>query len=134
MTGRLGFHPRQRLKDFSSSLCVQTFSVTHPASCTMGTCGPFPGAKARPVRDADRSPHLVPRSRINRSYTSSIPKRLHGVLWDSFNFYVYEPAYRQTLDLTLICLHHVLLLKITLKRWFHLCKQNQLPISSDLQS
>jgi hypothetical protein len=28
---------------FSSSLCVQTGSGAHPASCTMGTGGPFPG-------------------------------------------------------------------------------------------
>jgi hypothetical protein len=32
-------------KDFSSSLCVQTGSGAHPASYTMGTGGPFPGAK-----------------------------------------------------------------------------------------
>jgi hypothetical protein len=38
-------------KDFSSSLCVQTGSGSHPASCTMGT-----GGKARPGRDADHSP------------------------------------------------------------------------------
>jgi len=37
------------------------------------------GGKARPGRDADHSPHLVPRSRMSRSYTSSPPKRLHGV-------------------------------------------------------
>jgi hypothetical protein len=43
-------------KDFSSSLCVQTGSEAHPASCAMGTEGPFPGAKARPGRDADHSP------------------------------------------------------------------------------
>jgi hypothetical protein len=43
-------------KDFSYSLFVQTGSVTHPASCTMGTGGPFPGAKARPGHDADNSP------------------------------------------------------------------------------
>jgi hypothetical protein len=42
--------------DFSSSLCVQTSSEAHPASCTMGTGGPFPGVKARPGRDADHSP------------------------------------------------------------------------------
>jgi hypothetical protein len=35
-------------KDFSSSLCVQTGSGAHPASCTMGTVGPFPGGKERP--------------------------------------------------------------------------------------
>jgi hypothetical protein len=53
-------------KDISSSLCVQTGSGAHPASCTMGTGGPFPGGKARPGRDVDHSPHLVPRSLISR--------------------------------------------------------------------
>jgi hypothetical protein len=43
-------------KDFSSSLCVQTGSGVHPASCPMGTGGPFPGGKSRPERDADHSP------------------------------------------------------------------------------
>jgi hypothetical protein len=43
-------------KDFSFILCVQTDSGAHPASCTMGTGGPFPGLKARPGRDADHSP------------------------------------------------------------------------------
>jgi hypothetical protein len=43
-------------KKTSFSLCVQTSSEAHPASCTMGTGGPFPGAKARPGRDADHSP------------------------------------------------------------------------------
>jgi hypothetical protein len=43
-------------KDFSSSLCVQTGSGTHAASCTMGTGGPILGAKARPGRNADHSP------------------------------------------------------------------------------
>jgi hypothetical protein len=43
-------------KDFSCSLFVQTSSGAHPASCTMGTGGPFPGAEAWPGRDADHSP------------------------------------------------------------------------------
>jgi hypothetical protein len=43
-------------KDFSFSLCIQTGSGAHPASCTMGTGGPFPGDKARSGRDADHSP------------------------------------------------------------------------------
>jgi hypothetical protein len=43
-------------KDFSSHICVQTGSGAHPASCTVGTGGPFPGGKARPGRDADHSP------------------------------------------------------------------------------
>jgi hypothetical protein len=58
----------------------------HPASCPVGTGGPFPGVKARQGRDADHSPHLVPRSRMSRSYISSPPKRLRGVLWDSFSY------------------------------------------------
>jgi hypothetical protein len=49
------FEPRQRPKDFSSSLWVQTGSGAHPASCTVGTGGPFPGVIARPGRDADHS-------------------------------------------------------------------------------
>jgi hypothetical protein len=55
-TGRSSFDPRQRIKDFSSSLCVQTGSGAHPASCSVGTGGPFYGAKARPGHDADHSP------------------------------------------------------------------------------
>jgi hypothetical protein len=47
-------------RDFSSNLCVQTGSGIHPASCTMGTGGPFPGGKARPGRDADHSPPSSP--------------------------------------------------------------------------
>jgi hypothetical protein len=36
--------------------CVHTGSEAHPASCPMGTGGPFPGGKARPGSDADHSP------------------------------------------------------------------------------
>jgi hypothetical protein len=61
-------------KDFSSNLCVQTGSGAHPASCTMGTGGPFPGGKS-----AATHPYLVPRLLMSRSYTSSPPKRLNGV-------------------------------------------------------
>jgi hypothetical protein len=43
-------------RDFSSNLWVQTGSVAHPASCTMGTGSSFPGGKARPGRDTDHSP------------------------------------------------------------------------------
>jgi hypothetical protein len=49
-------HSPQRRKGFSCNLCVQTGSGAHPASCTMGTGGPFPAVKARPGRDADHSP------------------------------------------------------------------------------
>jgi hypothetical protein len=43
-------------KDFSTSLCVQTSSGSHPATYPMGIGGRFPGGKARPGRDADHSP------------------------------------------------------------------------------
>jgi hypothetical protein len=52
----IGVRSPAEAKDFSSSLCVQTGSGAHPASCTMGTVGPFPGGKARPGCDADHSP------------------------------------------------------------------------------
>jgi hypothetical protein len=35
---------------------VYKIMLAHPASCTMGTGGPFPGGNARPGRDADHSP------------------------------------------------------------------------------
>jgi hypothetical protein len=38
-------------EDFPSNLCAQTGSEAHPACYTVGT-----GGKARPGRDADRSP------------------------------------------------------------------------------
>jgi hypothetical protein len=69
--------------DFSSNVCVQTGSGAHPASCTMGTGGPFLGGKARQGREADHSPDLMPRSWMSRSYILS-PCASMGVLWDCF--------------------------------------------------
>jgi hypothetical protein len=43
----------EEARGFPSGLCVQTSSEAHPASCTMGTGGPFPGGKARPGHDTD---------------------------------------------------------------------------------
>jgi hypothetical protein len=51
----MGFDPRQRQSIFPLA-CVHTGSESHPASCTMGTGGPFPEATARPGRGADHSP------------------------------------------------------------------------------
>jgi hypothetical protein len=65
-------------KDFSSSLCVQTGSGAHPASCTMGTGGLFPGGNRRRAMTLTTHPHLVPRSWMNRSYTSSPRTCLRG--------------------------------------------------------
>jgi hypothetical protein len=66
-------------EDFSSNLCVQTSSGAHPASCTMGTGGPFPRAKRGRGVTLTTHPRLLPRSRMSRSYPSSPPNRHHGV-------------------------------------------------------
>jgi hypothetical protein len=55
MDWTVGVRPPTQAEDFSSNLCVQTGSEAHPASCTVGTGGSFPGGKARPGRDADHS-------------------------------------------------------------------------------
>jgi hypothetical protein len=67
------------IKDFSSSFCVQTGCGAHPASCTMG-----PGGRGRPGRDADPSPPSSAEVENEYELSSSPPKRLHGVQWDSF--------------------------------------------------
>jgi hypothetical protein len=37
---------------------IRSPAEAHPASCTVGTGGVFPGAKARPGRDFDHSPPI----------------------------------------------------------------------------
>jgi hypothetical protein len=54
-SGLSRFDSQQRWKDFPSSLCVKTGYGAHPASCTVGTLGPFPGAKVWPGRNTDHS-------------------------------------------------------------------------------
>jgi hypothetical protein len=66
-------------EDFSSSLCVQTGSGAHPASCPMGTGGSFSGVKRGRGVTLTTHPRLVPRLRMSRSYTSSPPMCLHGM-------------------------------------------------------
>jgi hypothetical protein len=48
--------------------CVQTGSGAHPASCTVGTGGSYPGGVTLTAH-----PHLVPRSRVSRSYIFTPP-------------------------------------------------------------
>jgi hypothetical protein len=79
VTGRSKFDFRQRREDFFSHLCVQTGSEAHPASWPMGTRGPFLGIKRGQGVTLTTHPHLVPSSRMNRSYISSPHKRLRGV-------------------------------------------------------
>jgi hypothetical protein len=62
-------------EDFSSNLCVQTGSGAHPASCTVGTGGSFPGVKRGRGVMLTTHPLLVPRLRNERGYNSSPPMR-----------------------------------------------------------
>jgi hypothetical protein len=71
-------------KDFSSNLCAKTDSEAHPASCTMGTESPFPGVKRSRGVTLTTHLHLVLRSRMSRSNTSSLSKLHRGVYWDFF--------------------------------------------------
>jgi hypothetical protein len=80
-------------KDFSSSLCVQSGSGAHPASCTctMGTGGPFPGGKARPRRDADHSPpssaEVVNEWELYLLSPQAPPWRVEGLLYFFFLYF-----------------------------------------------
>jgi hypothetical protein len=73
-----GVRPTAEAKNFSYNLFMQTSSEANPASYPMGTEGPFPGGKERSGRDADRSLHLVPRSRMSRSLTLVVCMEVEG--------------------------------------------------------
>jgi hypothetical protein len=75
----------EKAKDFSSSLCVQISSEAHPTSYPM-----VAGVKAWEGRDADLSLHLVLKSRMSRSYTSSPHWRMHGVYETALTFLIFR--------------------------------------------
>jgi hypothetical protein len=60
--------------------CVQNGSGAHPASYPMGTRGLFPLGIKRPGREADHSTPSSVEVKNAWSYTSTPPKRLHGVV------------------------------------------------------
>jgi hypothetical protein len=64
----IGVRSPAGVKDFSSNLCVQTGSEAHPASGVLS-----PGLKRGRGVTLTTPPHLVPRSRMSRSYTSTPP-------------------------------------------------------------
>jgi hypothetical protein len=72
-SGWAGFDPRQRQRIFFSSFCVQTSSEDHSDSYPMATGCPFPGVKSGLGVILTIHPHLVPISRISKSYSSSPP-------------------------------------------------------------
>jgi hypothetical protein len=81
-------------KDFASNLCVQTGSQAHPHSCTMGTGSPCPGEKGgRGVKLTTHS-HLVTRSSMSRSYTSSPPSATMACNGSTFCMYLILSIFR----------------------------------------
>jgi len=60
------------------SATVQTVPGAQPTYHTMGT-GSFPGVKW-PGRGVDHPPHLVPRLKKEKSYTTTPPLGLRGLL------------------------------------------------------
>jgi hypothetical protein len=70
-------HDRDRspaeTKDSSSSPCLQTSSEAHPTSYPMGTSSSFLGVTRVRSVTLTSHPHLVPWSRMSRSYISSPP-------------------------------------------------------------
>jgi hypothetical protein len=75
---------------------VQTSPEAHPASCTMGT-GSFPGVRFG--RGVTLTPHplLVPRSKIEQSYNSTLPKGLCG-LWKGETYLILSTDFRKILQ------------------------------------
>jgi hypothetical protein len=67
----IGVRSPTEAKNFSSS------SEAHTTSYPVGTGGPFPGGKALPGMMLTTHPNLVLRSRMSRSYASSLHSRLH---------------------------------------------------------
>jgi hypothetical protein len=76
-TGRSRFDPQQRRNDFFSRPALG--STQPPVKRVPEVLSP--GLKCGRGVTLTTHPHLLPRSRMSRSYTSSLPKRLRGVKW-----------------------------------------------------
>jgi hypothetical protein len=73
-----GVRSPTQAEEFASTVCVQTGSGAHPASCTGGTGCSFLGVKRGRGVMLTTHPLLVPRLRKGRSYTSCHP---NAPLW-----------------------------------------------------
>jgi hypothetical protein len=110
-----GFDPRQRQRIFP--LAYVSRPAQRPTQAPIQwVLGLFPGDKARQGRDADHSTHLVPRSRIGRSFSFS-PWHLHGVAVQLYFFYVSHilklASQKATLDPSLSLEHTLKFILIT---------------------
>jgi hypothetical protein len=86
---KTGVRSQAEAKDFSYSVCDQTSCKAHPASYSRDSVGPFSGVQRDPGRDANHSPHLVPKSRVSKSYISFPPWCLHGMYGKALHFTFY---------------------------------------------
>jgi hypothetical protein len=66
-----GSIPGRGKQFFLQPLCPDQLSSPPRLLLSKGYRGSFPGGKALPVCDGDHSLHLLPRSRMSRSYTPS---------------------------------------------------------------
>jgi hypothetical protein len=92
-TGRSRFDHRQRHRIFSI-LCVQTGSGDHPASCPMGTGGPFPGLKGGRDVTLTTHPHLVPRSWMSRSLLPLPPSAFMACSGTALFFFYHQVTWQ----------------------------------------
>jgi hypothetical protein len=98
---------------------VQTSPEAHPASCTMRTES-FPGVRCD--RGVTLTPHplLVPRSKIELSYTSTLPKGLCS-LWKS-ETHLSEGLIRRVFD---ACVQEEWL-RLYIEYFLHLCSSTNI--------
>jgi hypothetical protein len=76
-------------KDFSCSLCVQTSYEENQASYPMGTRGHFPEVYRGRGMMLTIHPHLLPWSRMSKSYTSSPLSACMVCSWIALLFLTY---------------------------------------------
>jgi hypothetical protein len=67
-------------------------SGAHPAACTVGTGGSFPGGKARPGRDAGHSPTPTTEVKKQTGYTTPPPPPNEQPSIVNFIFHMHQLA------------------------------------------
>jgi hypothetical protein len=107
-----GYWLDDRAIEVWSPTAVRAFSLTSVSRPALGPIQPpvqwVPGVLSPRIkrgRDVTLTthPHLVPRSRMSRSYTSSPPWASIGVLWDCFTLHTLWPSELRALCKTSRC-------------------------------
>jgi hypothetical protein len=90
-------------EDLSSSLCIQTSSGAHPASCPMGTRASFPGGKMWPGRDADHSPPSSAEVKYEQELYLLSPHAPPWCVAGSLYLFTYKEIWPTVLSLYILC-------------------------------